>query len=153
MGPYRWPSDLSHHWRQLRKAYSQMSFFAASLAVGLAVGIMYYCKCIHPPGGATALTAVVGGNTVHDMGYQFVLTPVFINVIAILFVAITFNAFFKWRRYPSSFANKPTAVTEEENTSANHYNAITHEDFVSALSEFDSFIGYFRETTYCLFII
>lgn len=115
-------------------------FIAASLAVGLAVSIMYYCKCIHPPGGATALTAVVGGNTVHDLGYQFVLTPVLINVIAILFVAITFNALFKWRRYPSSFANKPTAVAEEENTSVNHYNAITHEDFVYALSQFDSFL-------------
>ncbi len=115
-------------------------FIAASLAVGLAVSIMYYCKCIHPPGGATALTAVVGGNTVHELGYQFVLTPVLINVIAILFVAITFNAFFKWRRYPSFFANKPITITDEKSTSVDHYNAITHEDFVYALSQFDSFL-------------
>lgn len=115
-------------------------FFAASLAVGLAVTIMYYCKCIHPPGGATALTAVIGGDVVHDLGYQFILTPVLVNVIAILFVAITFNAFFKWRRYPSSLANKPTTVTDEKNTSIEHYNAITHEDFVYALSQFDSFL-------------
>ena len=119
-------------------------FFAASLAVGLAVGIMYYCKCIHPPGGATALTAVVGGNAVHELGYQFVLTPVLINTIVILIVAITFNALFKWRRYPSYLARKQVAITKSQETgtdnSANNYAAITHEDFVSALSEFDSFL-------------
>ena len=44
---------------------------AAPLAVGLAVGCMYYLRCIHPPGGATALVAVVGGADVHALGYAF----------------------------------------------------------------------------------
>ncbi len=64
-------------------------FISASAAVGIAVAAMYYFHCIHPPGGATALSAVVGGSAVHDLGYQFILTPVLINVIAIISVAIS----------------------------------------------------------------
>ena len=32
---------------------------AASLAVGLAIGAMHYLRCIHPPGGATALAVAL----------------------------------------------------------------------------------------------
>jgi len=113
-------------------------FIAAPLAVGLAVGAMYYFHCIHPPGGATALSAVVGGNAVHDLGYQFIVSPVLINVIAILSVAICFNFFFKWRRYPVYLAQKQAAANKTK--SDNTYGTITHEDFVYALSEFESFI-------------
>ncbi|MBE9564635.1 MAG: HPP family protein [Proteobacteria bacterium] len=111
---------------------------AAPLAVGLSVSAMYYFHCIHPPGGATALSAVVGGSAIHELGYQFVLTPVLINVIAILSVAIVFNYFFKWRRYPAYLAQKTASANRGKTESS--YGAITHEDFVFALSEFESFI-------------
>lgn len=116
--------------------------YAAPLAVGIAVGLMYYLNCIHPPGGATALTAVVGGASINELGYQFVLTPVLINVTAIFFVAIVFNYFFKWRRYPAYLARKETAKTTSETGTASQYryDAISHEDFVYALSEFDSLL-------------
>src|SRR5690625_7242859 len=35
-------------------------FWAAALSVGVAVAAMYYLRCIHPPGGATALAAEIG---------------------------------------------------------------------------------------------
>lgn len=112
-------------------------FVAASIAVGLAVGLMYYLNCIHPPGGATALSAVVGGAEIYQLGYQYVLTPVLINVVAILTVAISFNYLFKWRRYPASLTRKkpPSGKTPEKG-----YASITHEDFVYALSEIDSYL-------------
>lgn len=113
-------------------------FIAAPLAVGLAVGAMYYFHCIHPPGGATALSAVVGGNAVHELGYQFILSPVLINVIAIVSMAILFNYFFSWRRYPVYLAQKQASANKTGLGPA--YGAITHEDFVYALSEFESFI-------------
>lgn len=114
------------------------TFIAASAAVGIAVGAMYYLHCIHPPGGATALSAVVGGSAVHDLGYQFILTPVLINVIAIISVAIVFNYLFKWRRYPAYLAQKKTAASKAKAEQV--YGSITHEDFVYALSEFESYI-------------
>lgn len=73
---------------------------AAPLAVGLSIGAMHYLNCIHPPGGATALTAVIGGDSIHQLGFQFALTPVLVNVGVILVVAILFNFPFAWRRYP-----------------------------------------------------
>lgn len=116
--------------------------YAAPLAVGIAVGLMYYLNCIHPPGGATALTAVVGGASINELGYQFLITPVLINVSAIFFVAIVFNYFFKWRRYPAYLARKTTAETKLQSDipSKYQYDAISHEDFVYALSEFDSLL-------------
>lgn len=111
---------------------------AASIAVGAAIGVMYYARCTHPPGGATALSAVVGGQTVHELGYQFVLTPILLNVLIILAIGFSFNFLFPWRRYPSSLHRKmspPEAATNQTQSST-----IAHEDFVYALSELDTFV-------------
>lgn len=77
-------------------------FLAAGLAVGLAIGAMHLLSCIHPPGGATALAAVIGGPVIHSMGYDYVLMPTLLNVLVILAVAVFFNSVFPWRRYPAS---------------------------------------------------
>lgn len=110
---------------------------AAPLAVGLAVGCMYYLRCIHPPGGATALVAVIGGPQVHDLGYHFILTPVLLNVLAILAMALAFNALFHWRLYPAVMQR---LRQKQIDTSDDSRGSIAHEDFVYALSEIDSFI-------------
>jgi len=73
---------------------------AAPVAVAAAIGAMHYLRCIHPPGGATALSAVIGGDTVHQLGFHYVLTPVLWNATVILLVALAFNYPFHWRRYP-----------------------------------------------------
>lgn len=60
---------------------------AAPLAVGLAILGMSICRCTHPPGGATALSAVIGGPVIHDMGLKYVFTPVLLNACVMLAVA------------------------------------------------------------------
>jgi CBS domain-containing membrane protein len=35
---------------------------------------------MHPPGGATAVTAIIGGTTIHNLGYAFVIMPIFFNL-------------------------------------------------------------------------
>ena len=52
---------------------------AASIAIGVAIGAMFTLRCIHPPSGAVALTAVLGGPVITSMGYRFVLWPVLLN--------------------------------------------------------------------------
>ena len=111
---------------------------AASLAVGLAVGAMYYLRCIHPPGGATALAAVIGGEATHALGYQFVFTPILINVLAMLLVAVLFNYPFHWRRYPAWLADRQRSAAASEKPQDKA--AIVHADLVSALSQIDSYI-------------
>ena len=77
---------------------------AAGVAVGGAIAAMQLLRCIHPPGGATALIAVIGGPAVHDLGYGYVLMPVLANTAIIFFVAVAANYPFPWRRYPIGLA-------------------------------------------------
>ena len=72
----------------------------AAVAVSLSIVIMQITKTLHPPGGATALIAVIGSEKIYDLGYYYVLSPV-ISGVAILFViALVFNNATKYRRYP-----------------------------------------------------
>lgn len=57
---------------------------AAAIAVGISIFAMYYLRCMHPPGGAAALLAVLGGDSVHALGFQFLLSPILVNVIIML---------------------------------------------------------------------
>ena len=45
---------------------------AAAASVGIAIGAMYYARCIHPPGGATALAAVIGSAQLHDLSLSLI---------------------------------------------------------------------------------
>lgn len=77
---------------------------AAGLAVGGAIMAMQVLRCIHPPGGATALVAVIGGPAVHDLGYGYVLLPVLANAAILFGLAVIANYPFPWRRYPIGLA-------------------------------------------------
>lgn len=116
------------------------TMLAASTAVGLSMGAMYYLKCIHPPGSATALTAVIGGETIHSLGYQFVITPVLLNACLIITIAVLYNALFSWRRYPHNLHRKLSPNNKSSHSSADYYDTISHADFVYALSQIDSFV-------------
>lgn len=72
---------------------------AAALAVGSAIALMFMLRCLHPPGGAVALTSVLGGPAVTELGYRFALWPVALDSLCLLAVALTFNAAVG-RRYP-----------------------------------------------------
>jgi len=86
-------------------------FLAAGLAVGVSVLLMHLCRCLHPPGGATALAAVVGGDAIHQLGYWYVLAPTLLNCLVIFGVAMLFNNGFAWRRYPLALMHYERAST------------------------------------------
>lgn len=93
-------------------------FLAGGMAVGLAIGAMHVTRCIHPPGGATALVAVVGGAKIHALGYGYILTPVLLNTIIIFITAVIFNNFFPWRRYPTAMMQFSDVPPEPEKKQA-----------------------------------
>lgn len=64
---------------------------AAPVAAALAIGAMFALRCLHPPGGAIALTTVLGGPAVTAAGYHFVLSPVVLNSAVLMLVALAFN--------------------------------------------------------------
>ena len=93
--------------------FISMPIFCAGLAVGLAIGAMAILRCVHPPGGATSLTAVMGGQVIHDLGYTYVLIPVLLNCCVIFLFAVLFNNLFGWRGYPAASARyQPLKETE-----------------------------------------
>ena len=77
---------------------------AAAVAVALAIGAMFSLRCLHPPSGAVALTAVLGGPSVASLGYGFALWPVGLNSLILLCIAVAFNGALK-RNYPRRHAD------------------------------------------------
>ncbi|MCU0596694.1 MAG: HPP family protein, partial [Desulfobacterota bacterium] len=75
-------------------------WLAASVAVATAIAVMHATKTLHPPGGATALIAVIGGKSIHAVGYWYVLVPAGLGALILLIVALLINNIPKNRRYP-----------------------------------------------------
>lgn len=71
----------------------------AALAAALAVTAMFALRCLHPPGGAMALTAVLGGPAVHQLGWALVWQPVALNCAWMLLLALLYNRL-AGRHYP-----------------------------------------------------
>jgi CBS-domain-containing membrane protein len=78
----------------------QHMWLAASVAVATAIAVMHATKTLHPPGGATALIAVIGGKSIHAIGYWYVLVPAGLGALILLIVALLVNNIPKSRRYP-----------------------------------------------------
>ncbi|MGG5507084.1 MULTISPECIES: HPP family protein [unclassified Myroides] len=73
---------------------------AAPLAVSLSIIGMQMAKSLHPPGGATALIAVTGGNSITNLGYGYVFSPVLTGVTILFIAALIFNNIPHKRQYP-----------------------------------------------------
>jgi CBS domain-containing membrane protein len=64
---------------------------AAPLAVGGAIAVMSLCRCLHPPGGACALFAVLCGPMVAQHGWMALMLPLGLNVLALTAMAWLYN--------------------------------------------------------------
>ncbi|HRF81469.1 MAG TPA: HPP family protein, partial [Flavobacteriales bacterium] len=73
----------------------------APLAVSLSIVAMQITRTLHPPGGATALIAVIGSPAVKELGYAFVLSPVLSGCLILLVTALLFNNLTSERKYPT----------------------------------------------------
>ena len=73
---------------------------AAAFAVSTAIAAMHMTRTLHPPGGATALIAVIGGDSVHQLGYIYALVPAGLGALVLLVVALLVNNIPANRRYP-----------------------------------------------------
>jgi len=76
-------------------------WLSAPLAVSISILAMQYTKTLHPPGGATALIAVLGTSKIVSLGYIYVLSPVLTGVSIMLIVALVFNNITPHRKYPT----------------------------------------------------
>jgi CBS-domain-containing membrane protein len=75
-------------------------WLAAAVAVSTSIALMHLTKTLHLPGGATALIAVIGGESVHNLGYLYVVMPTALGASVMLLVALIVNNIPKNRKYP-----------------------------------------------------
>ena len=75
-------------------------YLSGALSVATAIAVMHLTKTTHPPGGATALIAVIGSERVHQLGFLYVLSPVALGALIMLVVALIVNNLTSFRRYP-----------------------------------------------------
>lgn len=72
---------------------------AAGLAVAGAILLMSLMRCLHPPGGAAALTAVIGGPAVVQAGWSFAVAPMATNAVLLAAIGWCFH-YFSGHTYP-----------------------------------------------------
>lgn len=119
--------------------YLHNIYLSAGLAVGLSILAMYYLRCIHPPGGATTLLAVIGDQKIHSMGYHFILMPVLANVVILLCVSLLINKLVLRRHYPYNLSpsRKDTSHGGDRALAKLSFN---EEDLTAALKEMNGYI-------------
>lgn len=75
-------------------------WLAPGVAVGLAISVMELLGVTHPPGGAIALIAVIGGPSIEAQGFRFVVMPALTGSLILLLIALATNNVHPARRYP-----------------------------------------------------
>ena len=80
--------------------FHNCTWLAAAFAVATALVIMHATRTLHPPGGATALIAVIGSQDIHNLGYFYVVAPAGIGALIMLLVALVVNNIPRKRQYP-----------------------------------------------------
>ena len=82
------------------KLFHADPWLASAFAVATAIAVMHLTRTLHPPGGATALIAVIGSDQIHAAGFLYVLVPATIGPVILLVVALVINNLSPTRRYP-----------------------------------------------------
>lgn len=97
--------------------------WAGAVAVGLAIAAMYALRCLHPPGGATALFAVLS----HNGDPHFVLFPVLANALLMALAGMAYNSL-TGRRYPHAQQAAPARsahfTAADFDAALAHYNQV-----------------------------
>lgn len=107
-------------------------WMAAATAVGLSVFAMHFARCLHPPGGASALIPVLGGESVKALGFQFLITPLALNVAVMLGISLLYQKLIAKPPLPSQPG--PSGESPMERL------GIKPGDLRAALAEMDEFI-------------
>src|SRR5690606_32819632 len=82
------------------KLIPEIIWIQAPLAVASSIIAMQISKTLHPPGGATALIAVNGGENIKALGFNYILFPVASGALILLICALIFNNITSHRTYP-----------------------------------------------------
>jgi CBS domain-containing membrane protein len=105
---------------------------AATVGVGSALALMFLLRCLHPPGGATALLAVI----LHMTSYKFALFPVLLNAGLLVIVGIFYNNL-TGRSYP----HRPNLAVAP----STKFNRFSNADLNVALTRYNQILDVSRD--------
>ncbi len=114
-------------------------YIAAALAVGGTIALMHAAHCLHPPGGATALIPVIGGEAVREAGFGFVVATLGLNVLTLLLLALIVNNAIPGRRYPQRRSISSAKQDSAQGAGMARF-ALTRTDLEAALKEMNAYI-------------
>ncbi|MGV7208126.1 HPP family protein [Oxalobacteraceae bacterium A2-2] len=123
----------------------------AGMAGGCAIAAMFALRCLHPPGGAVALTTVIGGPVVHAMGFSFPLVTVLADSCLLVGAAVVYNNL-TGRRYPhmqKAAEPRPHATADAQPTSRLGF---TLGDLDAALKQYNQVLDISRDDLAALFM-
>ncbi|TDU31726.1 CBS domain-containing membrane protein [Panacagrimonas perspica] len=103
---------------------------AAGAATGLAVAFMLILRCLHPPGGAVAVTAVL----LHATSFQFAFFPVFVTTTLVVLAACAWHRA-TGHRYPHGQLTTRVEIGSR----------FTAADFDAALAHYDGVLDVSRD--------
>jgi CBS domain-containing membrane protein len=118
------------------------------LAVALAIAAMSLLRCLHPPGGAVALTAAIGGPAIAAAGWSFALVPVGVNSAMLLLLGWLFNNATR-HGYPHRAASVTRSVTADP--PAQDRVGYTAADIDAVLARYDELLDVSRDDLDALF--
>lgn len=124
--------------------------FAAPLAGGMAIIAMRACRCLHPPGGAVALTAVIGGAPILAAGWSFALVPVALNCFLLVAVGWILNNA-SGHSYPHRAAATPPSPHGTGDAKPSDRAGFTLADIDAVLATYDELLDVSREDLDALF--
>lgn len=105
--------------------------WAGAVAVALAIAVMFLLRCLHPPGGASALFAALG-----DTGYHFAVFPILVNSVLLVLAGVLYNGL-TGRRYPHAQARPASSAESTRFSTADLDAALTHYNQVIDVSRDD----------------
>jgi len=119
---------------------------AASLAVALAIAAMSLLRCLHPPGGACALTAVLATPQTVEKALLIVLAPVLVNSVLLVIAAIICNRVLG-RSYPHH-----AHPSQHPHVSPQPVTVLSEEDYDEVLADYGEVLDISRKDLEILYL-
>lgn len=105
--------------------------WAGAVAVLAAIAVMFALRCLHPPGGASALLAALGG-----VGFGFALFPMLVDSLLLVLAGMLYNGL-TGRRYPHAPQAPAPASAADRFSAADLDAALAHYNQVLDVSRDD----------------
>jgi len=131
--------------------YITHQLLAIALAIAAIIVVMHYFRCIHPPGGATALLIVLASDEVHALGYQIVVTPVLLNTLLLIVMSLVIRRLLLGIEPKAELSSPIDWLAQEEKSLTAVKVPFGENDLKKALSEMDTYVDVQRKDLLTLY--